>query len=126
MAIILLAHSDTKKYEAPDHEPYDRYKLRLHDRFAHLVHDWCDAMLFANWKVHVVKDTGTLDKKTTRGVGTGERVMYTEERPAWWAKNRYSLPFELPLSWNALQDAMATSVQSPTPAKPTKRPKEKS
>jgi hypothetical protein len=113
MAIVLLAHSDTKKYEAPDHEPYDRYKLRLHDRLANLVHDWSDAMLFANWRVHVVKDTqgkGKGARETARGVGSGERVMFTEERPAWWAKNRYGLPFEMPLSWEALQEAIAAGV----------------
>lgn len=126
MAVILLAHSDTKKYDAPDHEPYDRYKLRLHDRLAHLVHDWSDAMLFANWRVHVVKDVqgqGKTKKETARGVGTGERVMFTEERPAFWAKNRYSLPFELPLQWAALQDAMSARVVQPATQKEAKKEK---
>jgi hypothetical protein len=121
MAVVLLAHSDTKKYDAPDHEPYDRYKLRLHDRLANLVHDWSDAMLFANWRVHVVKDvqgSGKSKKETARGVGTGERVMFTEERPAWWAKNRYGLPFEMPLSWQALQEGIAAGATPPATTKP--------
>lgn len=114
MAIIILAHSDTKRFDAPDHEAYDRYKMRLNDRLGHLIHDWSDALLFANWKTHVVKDVqgaGKTKKETARGVGSGERVMYSEERPAWWAKNRYSLPFELPLDWNTLQNAIASGVQ---------------
>jgi len=126
MSIILLAHSDTKKYDAPDHEPYDRYKLRLHDRLGNLVHDWSDALLFANWRSHIVKDvkgSGKSKKETARGVGQGERVMYTEERPAWWAKNRYRLPLELPMNWEAFQGAVAASVAASNP-KQAIRPKE--
>jgi hypothetical protein len=36
--------------------------------------------------------------------------MYTSERPAYLAKNRYNLPHELPLSWAALVGAMGTGV----------------
>jgi hypothetical protein len=45
------------------------------------------------------------------GVGRGERVMYTEERPAYKAKNHFSLPHELPLSWDAFVTAMAAKPQ---------------
>ncbi len=115
MAVIVIAHSETKKYDAPDHEPYDRYKLRVHDRVANLMHDWCDVMAFANWEVHIVKDKDAFDKNksTARGVGQGRRRMFTEERPAFMAKNRYDLPFEMPLSWKALEDAIAAGVRHP-------------
>lgn len=113
MTVILLAHSETKRYAVPDHEPYDRYRMRLQSKLGDLVHDWCDTMLFANWKEHVVKDVqgkGKSKKETARGVGKGERVMYTEERPPWLAKNRYKLPEQLPLGWSYLQDAMAANM----------------
>jgi hypothetical protein len=32
-------------------------------------------------------------------------VMYTEERPAFYAKNRYGLPPELPFSYSAFAEA---------------------
>ena len=57
-----------------------------------------------------------------RGVGVGERVMYAEERPAFWAKNRYGLPVELPLSWDAFQKSIV--VPEPTKPQPT-TPKKK-
>jgi hypothetical protein len=44
----------------------------------------------------------------TRGQGEGERVMYTEERPTWIAKNRYGLPAEMPLSWSAFMEKFAS------------------
>jgi len=115
MAVILLAHADTKKFDAPDHEPYDRYKLRLQDKFANLIHDWSDALLFAKWEEHIVRDKDSFDKNksTARGVGQGKRLVFTEERPAWWAKNRYNLPFQMNLSWPELQDAIVAGMNGP-------------
>jgi hypothetical protein len=48
----------------------------------------------------------TKDKKSTRAKGSGERRMYTSERPAFLAKNRYSLPDDLPLDWSALAEQL--------------------
>jgi hypothetical protein len=42
----------------------------------------------------------------TRALGSGERVLYTAERPAFLAKNRYGLPDVLPLAWAAFAEAM--------------------
>ena len=39
-------------------------------------------------------------------LGTGKRVMHTEERPAYLAKNRYELPETLPLDWSEFVKAM--------------------
>jgi len=102
MAIILLAHADVRRHEAPDSDAYDRYQLRLQSRFAALIHDWCDALLFAQWRTTVKKEDKGYNQTRARGIGSGERIMYCEERPAYWAKNRYGLPHELPLSWDAL------------------------
>lgn len=119
MAIILICHSETKKFNAPDHESYDKYKMRLQDRLAAYVHDWSDVLLFANYKIHVVKDKEAFNKERKRGVGAGERIMYAEERPAYGAKNRYGLPPELPLSWAAFQGAIVVPQSSKKP--PTKK-----
>lgn len=119
MAIVLIAHSETKKYEAPDAESYHRYKMRLQDRFSAYVEFWADALLFANYKTVVVTDDEGFNRERKRGVGVGERVIYTVERPAFHAKNRYGLPFELPLSWSAFQQAIV--VPEPQQPKPTKK-----
>lgn len=106
MAVVILAHSETKRFESPDVESYDRYKLRLQDRLAAFVHDWSDALLFANYQTHVVKDKEEFNKERRRAVGQGKRVIHTQERPAFWAKNRYGLPPELPLDWSEFQSAI--------------------
>ena len=116
MAVVLICHAETKKYDCPDTESYDRYRLRLHDKLAAHFHDWSDALLFANYRTVVVKDEKNFGKQRKRGVGVGERVLFAEERPAFWAKNQYGLPPEMELSWMAFQNAIAlhTSPQQPT------------
>jgi len=110
MAIILICHAESKRFESPDAESYDRYKLKLHDRLAARVYDWADCVLFSNYKAHVVRDKEAFGQERKRAVGIGERIIYTEERPAFWAKNRYSLPPELPMSWGAFQDAVSRAA----------------
>jgi len=107
MAIILICHHMVKQFKSPDTEPYDRYRLRLQEKFADYVHDWLDALLFANFRAHVVKDDPkNTGKGRARGVGMGERIVYTEARPAFQAKNRYGLQPEIELSWAAFVEGM--------------------
>ncbi|MFW5690784.1 MAG: hypothetical protein ACOCXY_03145, partial [Planctomycetota bacterium] len=49
------------------------------------------------------------------GADGGERVLRTVGSPACVAKNRYSLPAELPLSWSAIMQAMNTNRDSSAP-----------
>lgn len=102
MTVILLAHADVKRFDSPDTEPYDRYILKLHQRASALVQEHVDCLLFANYRVSTVKTDLGFNKKAVRGVGGGDRLLYTEERPAFLAKNRYGLPDTLPLSWDAV------------------------
>lgn len=111
MAVVLLSHCQVKRFDSPEVEPFDRYSPKLQDRSSALVQEWCDAVLFANYKLFTTATDVGFNKKVTRGVTTGERVMYTSERPAYLAKNRYNLPHELPLSWPALMQAMGRGIE---------------
>lgn len=112
MAVVLLAHTHVKRFDSPEVEPFDRYMPKLQDRSSQLLQEWCDAVLFANYKTFTTSSDVGFNRKVTRGVSTGERVMYTSERPAYLAKNRYGLPHELPLSWPALMTAMVAGMNS--------------
>jgi hypothetical protein len=59
-----------------------------------------DEILFMSFKVHTKQSDEGFNKKKNRGVGSGERIMRTTERPAHIAKNRLCLPDEMPLNWN--------------------------
>jgi len=107
MTVIQIAHTDDiKRFDSPEHEPYDRYIIKLHARAAALLQEHSDVVLFANYRISTVKSDVGFNKKVTRALGSGERVLYTAERPAFLAKNRYGLPDSLPLSWAAFAEAM--------------------
>ncbi len=110
MCVILLAHAKVERFEDPDHPAYDRYSPRLHKHANALVSEWVDAVLFATRKIITrTEDAGFgRDRTIAAGLGKdgGERILRTVGSPACVAKNRFSLPAELPLSWHALMVAM--------------------
>jgi len=99
MGVILVAHCKIEKFENPETETYDRYAPKLHKHAAALISEWVDELLFCSFKVHTKQSDEGFNKKKNRGVGTGERIMRTTERPAHIAKNRLGLPDEMPLDW---------------------------
>jgi hypothetical protein len=93
MMVILLAHADIKRFESPEVDPYDRYQPKLHSRASALVQENVDCVFFNQRMVSTVKiDPKDKTSNRVRGVGGGQRAIYTEERPAFLAKNRYRMP----------------------------------
>lgn len=103
IAVVVIAHSHVIRFESPDSDGYDRYTMRLHKKSNAAIHDWADAVLFANHEVRVVSASG--DRK--RGVSTGRRVLHTVEQAAWLAKNRYGMDPTLPLEWDEVAKFLA-------------------
>ncbi|HOI56695.1 MAG TPA: ATP-binding protein [Phycisphaerae bacterium] len=123
MCVVLLAHAKVEKFEDPESAAYDRYSPRLHKHATALVNEWADAVLFATRKIITkTEETGFNRERTiASGLGKdgGERVLRCVGSPACVAKNRFDLPAELPLSWSALMQAMAsppTAATSPSAA----------
>lgn len=125
--VVLTAHAQIKKFEQPDEMgSYDRYELKLgqktSSKTAPLVKEWADMVLFANYKTIVMTtDTG---KKKAQG---GERVMYTNHRPAWDAKNRHGLPDQLPFTFESVAHIFNAPAPVPTetaPAQPMPEPQQ--
>lgn len=110
MHIILLGHTHIRTFKNPEGDDFDRYTMKLHEKGAGLVREWCDALLFANYETYVAKGEQT---KRAKGVSTGARVIYTERRAAFDAKNRYSLPEKLPLDWQEFWDAVRARRPAP-------------
>ena len=92
MIVILLAHSDIKTCNNPDSNPYDKYKIKLHKLASEKLVEWADAILFIHKKIYVNKENNV-----GKAIG-GERVIYTNDEPAWTAGNRYNLPPEIPFA----------------------------
>jgi AAA domain-containing protein len=99
MGIVLVAHSWIKTFKNPEGEDFDRYEMKLHNKAAGLLREWCDAVLFAHYETYSVKASDEKGVKA-KGVSTGARVIHTQRSAAWDAKNRYSLPEMLPLNFD--------------------------
>lgn len=105
MAVILIAHSAVKRFEAPDSEAFDRYELKMQKGALGLIVEWADAILFAQEETAIKKETNGQNVRA-RGVSTGRRIVNTNAKPSFIAGNRYGLPDVLPLDWNAFTAAM--------------------
>ncbi|CAB4167851.1 AAA domain containing protein [uncultured Caudovirales phage] len=111
MGVIMLAHTQIKRYDDPLTDSYDRYMLDLHKGGASIISEWCDLLMFANYRVSTVKSDLGFNQKKTRAVGVGERMLYTQERPGWVAKSRWPLPDTLPLDYDAFSTALTTAME---------------
>jgi DNA polymerase III delta prime subunit len=107
MAIVLIGHSQVKRFEAPDMEAFDRYEIKLHKKAGDLCTEFCDLVGFATLRMTTREETSAFGQKKVKAVASGERVLRTASRPSYVAKSRYSIAEELPLEWAALINAIA-------------------
>ena len=110
MMVILIAHAKIERFENPETDAYDRYSPRLNKHASALIQEWCDEVLFATYKVHTKQTEEGFDKTRTRGIGTGDRIIRTTERPAHMAKNRMSLPEEMPLDFRVYAEHLGQTA----------------
>jgi hypothetical protein len=98
MNILLVAHAQVKGFNDPETaDTFDRYQIAMNQKAAGLLKQWCSAVLFARHELFTHKHEKT---KRVRGVSNGARRLFTQWSAAYDAKNRYSLPASLPLSWD--------------------------
>ena len=99
MTVLMLAHSQIQRYDSPDNEPYDRYIPKIHKGASSLLQEVSDVVAFATYRVSTVKSDQGFGKKVTRAVGGGDRILQTEERPAYLAKQRFNLQPTITMLW---------------------------
>lgn len=118
MAVILVGHDAITKISPPDGDSYDSWSLKLQnsDKISarEKIIESCDAVLFAKTKdARTDDENASANKSRTRAIGSGERVIYTEKRPAWEAKNRYSLPPQINVKekdWSDVWGVLAANI----------------
>jgi hypothetical protein len=101
MNIILVSHARITRFEDPNSDSYDRYAPSLHVNSkgmgaGPLVQEWCDEVFFIHEKVRTREVDRGFGGKAIKAIGNGERVIYTECRPAFDAKSRLKMPSEVP------------------------------
>lgn len=121
MNVVLLAHAQIERFANPETDTYDRYSPRLQKLASAMVQEWCDEVLFATYRIHTKTTNEGFDRKRVQGIGTGERIIRTTERPAHVAKNRLGLPEEFSLDYRLY----AAFVRGENPLNETTEPTEK-
>ena len=118
MVVLLIAHAKVERFEDPEAPAYDRYSPRLHKHAAALITEWSDAVFFATRRITTRSEDAGFGRQRAIaapiGAAGGERILRTVGGPTCVAKNRYSLPAELPLSWDSLFSGIVG--QTPNPA----------
>lgn len=97
MNVVVLSHC--KKKTAVDTTlgaSYDTYESCLHDKIQSLFMDWSSAVLYGTYQARLKEDKNS---EKMFMLGDGQRVLFSESRPGFKAKNRYNLPFEMELSF---------------------------
>ena len=126
LTTVVTAHAKMRKIEQPEQEgAYDHWEMKLTKQCAPLLKEWCDMLLFCNYRTTVYKPDGKNGK--AKAVGGRERVLYTCHTAGWDAKNRHGLPEELPMTFDAIAPAVlpraavpavTAAFQAPPPAPP--------
>jgi hypothetical protein len=106
MHIIMICHSQIKTINDPmKSAPYDRHELKLNQKASSLVKEVSDAVLFATKEI-IVRDVKGGKGKAS---GDGAHVLYTHGMPGHEGKNRFGLPYQMPLEfgvfWETLQQS---------------------
>lgn len=109
---ILIGHVSVKTFSDPLMDSYDQYVLDIHKQAANALTRWSDCILFANSKVLTRKDKSAnpgKDKEIKKAVLADERILFTQKRPTHPGGGRGAygqLPYEMPLSWDAFNNAV--------------------
>ena len=104
--VVMLSHAIMRKFERPDETgAYDRFELKLSKKVAPKVKEWCDMLLFLDYKTFVSTDSSGKAKASG-----GERVIRTTHNPSWDAKNRFGLPDCMKLDMSTVESIAGLMV----------------
>lgn len=127
--VVVLAHAAITKFEQPDAVGnYDRWGMKTSKQVAPLLQEWCDMLLFANYKT-VVEKAGSGPNAKNKASG-GKRVLYTTHHACWDAKNRFDLPEEVPFDYASIAHCLPggsapAATQTPVQHAPAPAPQPK-
>lgn len=102
--IVLIAHGVRKMFKNPTGDDYEWWTIKLHEKAAGLIVEWCDVVGFAE------QDTSTYETAEKSGRfkanTTGKRIIRTNPSPAYLAKTRYAMPKVVPLDYASFERAI--------------------
>lgn len=87
MDIIILGHAAIRTFKNPAGDDYDRYNLRLNDRAAGFIKEWCDVVGFVTFEEFAARPDDD-ERQRVKGYSTGRRLLMLERTAAYDAKSR--------------------------------------
>jgi hypothetical protein len=100
MLVCLVGHAQIREATDPQVGNYDQFTSQLGKKCWALTQRWTDLVGF------VAYDSAVVDKEKGRVIVTGKRWLYTVRGSGFEAKNRFSMPPKLDLSWLAVKEAI--------------------
>ena len=98
--VVWVAHAKVVRVSPPDQtDGFDRYEMKMHKQVAPLFKEWCDLLLFLNYRTIITEG----EDGRSKGRGGKERIMHAQRSAAWDAKNRFGLPESMPMSIDTLR-----------------------
>jgi hypothetical protein len=99
IAVVFIAHLAITKYKAPDSDDYDIYSIIMnHDKSREVYIDDVDAVLFGRLQSF----TDTLDSGKNIVKSTEQRILVASVNDVNVAKNRFSMPSQIPMEFEEL------------------------
>ena len=116
MDVIMLVHTEIKRFDDPLAESYDRYQIKLHKHINKLVQEWADVIGFCQADTVIKKEEKDFSKeKRARAIDMGTRSIHFERSAAYDAGNRFGLPAKIDMNWASYQEALdAAKNTTPT------------
>lgn len=105
VTVLMLGHVKIEAFKNPTGTDYNRYASDVHKSVWALTAKFCDAVLFGTFYQSV--DVGRTEQKKNEAdkkgkvVGVASRVIVTQRRDGFDAKNRFGMPDEIWLDANA-------------------------
>lgn len=109
--VVFLAHSKRVKVDLPEEMgSYDKYEMKLSRQTSPLLKEWCDALLFLNFKILVVTDPNNVKKATG-----GKRTLYCNHSAVFDAKNHFGLKDEIDLDFKNIAHLFVGTEEAGAP-----------
>jgi AAA domain len=108
MLVCLLGHAIVRQAQDPQLGSFDQFTSQLGKKSWALTTRWADLVGFAAFESALAQKKGD----DARVIVTSERFLFTVRGSGFEAKNRFSMAPKLPLSWPAVEAAIARHRQS--------------
>lgn len=115
VTILWLGHARVQNFKNPLGPDFDRYICDCHSKTWGVTHKWADAVLFGNFLTVIDNEQKAEKQGKGKAIGGTDRVLFTERRDAYDAKNRYGMTTDIWLddgpaaSWSTLWAHLQTN-----------------